>query len=496
MNRAILTLVIAVAAAACGSGPQTAGPLTTSTTLAPSTTQTTAPAASSTTTVPDSVPDGSSTTTTAPSQGDGDGAGDGAGDGDGDGDGVGTGSTTITVYFLDSEGVAVPVERTVTTPRVAEAAMEAIIDGPTDSERAAGLSSAMPADALLLGLTVADGTATVDLSQEAEAGGGSLAVLGRLAQVVYTLTDFATVDSVQLLLDGERVDYFSGEGVLIADPLTADDFLGAIPIGEPVGGGTVTVWEDEELPPAPVGGSDTRLVVLVAEDDTLNVRSGPGVDAEVIGEFRPGAAVVLAGDSSQVGSSTWVTVATPAGPGWVNSFYLTPSIPEGALSGDRERAVVDELADRFAAGEDFSDLVSERGLWVAHHATPIRFRQSELNGILDSTETYRWGSNALEPDSPEIQPRTFSEAIAGRFVDAHDDADARIVPGEHIEGPNGRPVQYALPTEFEGFPFVTVHDPGDEAQYDGLDWIGWIVSLALEDGELKVVGLTIDEWAP
>ena len=480
----ILVLATALLATACGSaGPGTAGPLTMPPTTSTSTPETTVaePATTSTTAEPGgpttSTTTANTTTTTTPT-------------------GEPTGSSDVSVYFLDEAGVAVAVTRRVTTERVARAAIQAIIDGPTASESASGLASAMPADTLLLGLTVDGGTATLDLSREAASGGGSAAVLGRLAQVVYTLTEFPTVERVQILLDGDRVDYFSGEGVLVGEPLTRDDFLGAVPIGSPVDQPSVEVWGPDDLPPAPVGGSDTRLVVLVAADDTLNVRAGAGVDARVIGELEPGVAVVLAGGEQVVGSSRWVTVTTPVGPGWVNDFYLAPSADDAFTGANDPARVVEELAEAFATGEGLSEIVSEKGLWVAHHATPIRFRHDDLAGILDSATTYRWGSNALEPDSPEITPKTFSEAVAERFVDAHDDTDTRIMVGELVEGPNGRPTQFAIPTEFVGFPYVTVYDPGDVAEYGGLDWNSWIVSLTLEGGEAKVIGLTIDEWSP
>ena len=57
-------------------------------------------------------------------------------------------------------------------------------------------SSAIPAGTRLLGLSIAGQIATVDLSSEFESGGGATSVLGRLAQVVYTLTQFPTVTSV------------------------------------------------------------------------------------------------------------------------------------------------------------------------------------------------------------------------------------------------------------------------------------------------------------
>ena len=54
--------------------------------------------------------------------------------------------------------------------------------------------------------TIDDGIATVDLSDEfSDAGGGTRrATPGPAAQVVYTLTQFSTVRSVRIQLDGGR----------------------------------------------------------------------------------------------------------------------------------------------------------------------------------------------------------------------------------------------------------------------------------------------------
>ena len=76
--------------------------------------------------------------------------------------------------------------------------------------------TAIPEGTTLLGLTIEDGVATVDLSREFESGGGSASMLARLGQVVYTLTQFSTVDSVLFELDGRPTTTFGGEGVVPA----------------------------------------------------------------------------------------------------------------------------------------------------------------------------------------------------------------------------------------------------------------------------------------
>jgi hypothetical protein len=115
------------------------------------------------------------------------------------------------------------------TPRVAQTALETLLAGPTAEEAAAGVSSAIPEDTRLLGVSVEDGIATVDLSSEFESGGGSLGMFLRLGQVVFTVSQFPTVEAVQLELDGEPVEVFSGEGIVLDQPLTREDYEDVMP---------------------------------------------------------------------------------------------------------------------------------------------------------------------------------------------------------------------------------------------------------------------------
>lgn len=473
MNRWIALLALVGMVAGCGeAGARSGGTLTTP---APTTTSSTAPVAStappSTTAATPSTT--STTSTTTPPE---------------------TSRTTVTVYFLEGGGRAVAVTRVVEGPGVARGAVEALVAGPNNSETASGLTTAFPPDSLVLGLTIEGGTATVDMSLEFEAGGGSASVLGRLAQLVYTLTEFDRVERVRLLIEGEPVEIFSGEGVVVSEPLIRADYAGSFPIAQDAPAPAAPTWDQDDLDAMAGGGGTPHNVVLVAADDFLNVRHTAGVDGEIVGRLLPGVAVAATGDTSRVGSSTWQEIHTPAGEGWVNGFYLTSA--EQSSFEPAALELIADLSQRFAAGADFTSIVSPRGLWVAHHSAPIRFDHDELDGILDDRTTYRWGSNALEPGSPEIPLRTFSEAVAARFVGAYDDPDRDVLVGETVEGPNGRPRQFALPSEFGGFPFVTIFDPGDDPQYGGLDWTSWIVSFAYENGAWKIVGLTLDEWAP
>ena len=104
--------------------------------------------------------------------------------------------------------------RTVPATRaVATAAVTALFAGPTTDE--SGLSTTIPDGTRLLGISIDGTTATVDLSGTFGSGGGSFSMLGRLAQLVYTVTQFPTVDTVLLRIDGQPVRVLGGEGVVV-----------------------------------------------------------------------------------------------------------------------------------------------------------------------------------------------------------------------------------------------------------------------------------------
>jgi germination protein M len=150
-------------------------------------------------------------------------------------------------FFLDDaasgDPALVPVLRTVPKSKAtAKAAMRMLLAGPSAKERAASprVRTLVPGDTRLLGFNISDGLATVDLSRDFESGGGTFSLRGRLAQVVYTLTQFSTVDRVNFRLDGKAVTVFSSEGILLRKPVTRAtyraDFLPPIFVDRPAWG--------------------------------------------------------------------------------------------------------------------------------------------------------------------------------------------------------------------------------------------------------------------
>ena len=132
----------------------------------------------------------------------------------------GTAAMSLKVYFMRPIGGTQPdkgpfiasAHRDLpATKAPATAALKALLGGPTARERAVAMSTAIPAGTTLRGLTIASGIATVDLSGTFASGGGTLSMTGRLAQVIYTLTQFPSVTKgVVFKVDGKIVTVFGG----------------------------------------------------------------------------------------------------------------------------------------------------------------------------------------------------------------------------------------------------------------------------------------------
>jgi hypothetical protein len=164
----------------------------------------------------------------------------------------------VRAYFLltDAAGgqpALVPVLRTVPkSSATATAALKALLAGPSAKELAASprITTSIPDGTRFLDVDIANGLATVDLSSDYASGGGAFSMRTRLAQVVYTLTQFSTVTRVQFKLDGQPVTTFSSEGIVLDKPLTRssdrDEVLPPIFVDRPAWGagfltpGTVT----------------------------------------------------------------------------------------------------------------------------------------------------------------------------------------------------------------------------------------------------------------
>jgi spore germination protein GerM len=214
----ILGLAVAACAGGSGTGSASSGPATAS--PGPSTAEATpvtsdAPGSSTPSSEPTAIASADASTSASPSA---------------------SGTTMLVrAYFVlggqpGATGL-VPVLRTVPqATTVASAAMTALLAGPTKTESANGaITTAIPDGTTVSGITIKNGIATVDLSSAFASEGGAASVRYRLAQVVYTLTQFSNVRSVVFKIDGQTANPYGSKGIVLDGPSKRADWTDQLP---------------------------------------------------------------------------------------------------------------------------------------------------------------------------------------------------------------------------------------------------------------------------
>ena len=197
----------------------------------------------------------------------------------------------LEVWFVKRDRLFEALRAHAATRRVATAALHALLAGPTAAERADGIRTEIPRGTRLLpDLSISKGVAKVDLTSDFETGAPSRSLKLRLAQVVYTLTQFPTVKSVRFEIDGSPVSVFSSGGIVLDHPVGRSAYKSLAPAVAPLPG----KWR--LLPPAPLGALAWHSSAWTGRELLVLGRT-PG--ALVFAAYRPG-------------SNRWQQLAPPA----------------------------------------------------------------------------------------------------------------------------------------------------------------------------------------
>jgi Immunoglobulin-like domain of bacterial spore germination/Sporulation and spore germination len=142
---------------------------------------------------------------------------------------------TVSVYFLRETRLGKAVgtaHREIEIPEgktVAKSAITELLAGPTDEEAEIGLDTAIPEKTKLKSINLVSETkvATIDLSKEFTTG-DSETTEAQVAQVVYTLTQFPTIEKVAFQIDDHDVDKIGD--VDLAQPVDRTNFEAVTPL--------------------------------------------------------------------------------------------------------------------------------------------------------------------------------------------------------------------------------------------------------------------------
>jgi germination protein M len=134
------------------------------------------------------------------------------------------------IYFIKvtDDGLIYPrdVQREITfTDSPLTETINSLLSGPSSAELNQDLINLIPKGTVLLSAAVREGVAYLNFNENFKFN--TMGVEGHLAQlkqIVFTSTEFSTVEKVQFLVEGERIDFLSGEGVYIGKPLDRSSF--------------------------------------------------------------------------------------------------------------------------------------------------------------------------------------------------------------------------------------------------------------------------------
>ena len=100
-----------------------------------------------------------------------------------------------------------------------------LLAGPDPDELGRGLVTLIPPAVTLNRVYIRERVAYIDVSESFRFNRlGREGLDAQLRQVVFSATQFPNVEQVQILIDGERVDYLGSEGMFIGEPIGAASF--------------------------------------------------------------------------------------------------------------------------------------------------------------------------------------------------------------------------------------------------------------------------------
>ncbi len=244
----------------------------------------------------------------------------------------------------------------------------------------------------------------------------------------------------------------------------------------------------------PGAPSGPYAVILVASNDVLNIRSGPGVGNNIVGAFQPTVKNVMrTGASASVDGDLWVEVNNPSGgKGWVNSKYLTEYFTSSAFCSDaRPQALLQNFAEAIQSsdGERLASLVSPRhgmDVWLWNSGNAINFDAEHARWVFESTYVHNWGTH---PASGLETFGSFKDEVLPELLDA-------FVPTAERRCNDPAISSYGVtwPANYANVNFYQVYRPGTPGIE--LDWNAWLFGVEYVNGNPYLFALIHFIWTP
>jgi len=235
-------------------------------------------------------------------------------------------------------------------------------------------------------------------------------------------------------------------------------------------------------------------VAFVKENDTLNLRDGPGIQNEIISELSPRADdILVVGSGESANGSEWWPIRIGNESGWVNSRFLTQDISaeEFCKASQTESIITDFIEAISTKDSDLLDQIidPERGLRIRRHwwNPEVMISGEQLVQLFESEERYDWG---VADGSGDPIDGTFAEVILPLL-------ERDMIPAQEIgcneilSGGTAGIVQ--LPFPYESVNFYSLYRPAspDEIEFN---WGAWVVGIEKVLDSYFVSYLVHFEW--
>lgn len=230
-------------------------------------------------------------------------------------------------------------------------------------------------------------------------------------------------------------------------------------------------------------------VSYVVEDDVLNMRSGPGVDFDIVATLPPHAEGVRSTPTQVEGN--WVEIEWQDFTGWVNRYFLTEvKSAESFCDDPAARDIVDAFRSTLEDGNaaHLAALVHpQRGLLVRLNwwNNEVRFSQQDIPNLFADDKQHDWG---IEDGSGAPIEGTFTEVVVP-LLDRDLAGSPQVHCNELVTGSSAGIIQ--LPFEYEAVNYYAIHRPPRDNE---LDWGTWVLGIEYWDGEPYLSFLVHYQW--
>ncbi len=253
-----------------------------------------------------------------------------------------------------------------------------------------------------------------------------------------------------------------------------------------------------EIDPAWVEQPERFRVFGVDADDTLNVRSAPSLDGEILTALPPDATgLVLYDQNENDGTRNWwlvqlVTADGTVGAGWVAQSFTRPvavSLEQQGTPDTVAAPLALDIVERLTDRDALAARVGEAGLLIS----PDGFIDLDADVVLTaeevagSDEEFLWGYTDGEGAPIEstvtgiLESMAASNAVVATEVIGH---DTTVGAGNTINN---------VAEAFPGARLVEFHFSGTEF-YGGLDWSSLRVIIDTSGAEPVLLALVADAW--